>query len=953
MLYLAFALIASLIIQGISHASKSQRYSLTHEPLGWEAFEPLTLPMLRRAKAFQASSSDPTGGNDDKGHFVRLRSNVATLLDVKGSGCIYRIWSANPMGEIRIYIDDEHQPMLKMPFVDFFNRDKTPFASQLVGKESGGGYCYAPMAFKKLARIEVENPSSLYYQITYHILPSDVHHERQALKCEWALERLTEWMQMPTQGKPPDLTSSVTIPPKTEKKLLDLRGSGMLTCVALRIDPMKLRVLHSLRLRAYWDGETNPSIDVPIAYLMCIPFGWVQLNSVFVDVRWEQLVFRMPMPFSRSAILSIANDGNEHAKVGCMAWRSSLPTDENKLGRLHAWLNCGLTKQGIPHTILRTSGRGHLVGIVLAIIGKSLDCYEGDLNIKVDGETKPSICGTGTEDEFNSGWYFIFGSYATPFAGAPIFLGAKTRSVLYRWMLTDCIPFNKSIEASIEHGPNNNCPGCLYRSVAFWYQVEPHAKLSSPPPLEELLPPPFSEPDAQEAENLQVSVEQGNAHALKVIEDDSLPTQLSNGKGIRITTDGTKKLQIATKLKVPRSDTYDVFIRYFATDELHMEVSVGEAHKTLKLMRGVHNANLFRRWLKEGELELNLCLWSDSVKDAEVVIDYFMLTPLERAKGALEAEELKVVEGNAKVVSQGEKRSPYRLSSLWEGEWRERVDLSGGRCILFEPKKPKERLSLEFDASINGSYEVALGLLAKKHCGKARVFVDGKAVGGVFSGYSEEELAWHQIGLGVTKPIRAGKRRLTIESVDGKPLFIDYIVVQPALAGYQAERMFILSSSRQPKIRKRFGAEPPWRGGAYLKFDAKRVGESITFLLPSFKSGVYGISLTIAGMPSGGMFEVLVDGKRVGDVVDSYSQTEKMIEVDIGYAKLRRGSHSLTLRTVGKNQASGGYTIGCDEIRLQLQKATPELAHLVGMLMLALALATLVVIILWRQRSRV
>ncbi|MFA4016709.1 MAG: hypothetical protein RUDDFDWM_001820 [Candidatus Fervidibacterota bacterium] len=950
MLYLAVVLIAWLTIQDTSHANTQQLHGLNYEPVGWEAFDILTAPILRRAKAFQASSSDPTGGNDDKGHFISLRSNVATLLDVKGSGCIYRIWSANPMGEIRIYIDYEHQPMLKMPFVDFFKQRRMPFVSQLVGKEGGGGYCYVPITFKKLARIEVENPSSLYYQITYHIIPSAVHHEQQTMQCKRALERLTKWMQMPTQAKPPDITSSVIIPPKVEKRLFELRGEGMLTCIALRINPTKLKVLHSLRLRAYWDGETNPSIDVPIAYMMCIPFGWVQFNSLFVDVRWEQLVFRLPMPFSRSAILSVVNDGSEQAKVECNAWRSNLPLDERKLGRLHAWLNCSLTKQGIPHTILRTNGRGHLVGIILVIVGKSLECYEGDLNIKVDGET--TIRGTGTEDEFNSGWYFISGSYATPFAGTPILLGAKTRSALYRWMLTDCIPFSKTIEASIEHGPNNNCPGCLYRSVAFWYQTEPHAKLPSPPPLEELIPPPFSEPDAQEAEDLQVSVKQGNAHTLKVVEDDSLPTQLSNGKGVRIIINGTRKMQFATMLKVPRNDTYDVFVRYFATDDLCVEVSVDEVHKTLKLMRGVHTVNLLRRWLEEGELKLNLCLWSDNGKEANAVIDYFTLTPLERAKGALEAEELKVVEGNAKVIFQGEKCSPYRLSSLWEGEWRETVDLSGGRCILFEPKKPMERLSLEFDANIDGSYEVALGLLAKKHCGKARVFVDGQAVGGTINGYSDEELAWHQIGLGVTKPLKAGKRRLTIESVDGKPLFIDYIVLQPTLAGYQAERMFILSSSRQPKIRKRFGAEPPWRGGAYLKLDAKRAGESMTFLLPSFKSGVYSISMTIAGMPSGGMFEVLVDGKRVGEVVDSYSQTEKMMEVDIGYAKLRRGLHALTLRTVGKNPASGGYTVGCDEIKLQLQKTTFELTHFVGALMLLLALATLVVVILRKQRSR-
>lgn len=110
---------------------------------------------------------------------------------------------------------------------------------------------------------------------------------------------------------------------------------------------------------------------------------------------------------------------------------------------------------------------------------------EGDEKIYIDGEAKPSIWGTGTEDYFLSAWGLK--KTSTPYFGVPYFdqwgiVGGHTSA--YRWHLNDPIVFNTGIKVTLEHfgwiSPDEN-PDYKstswnerqddYASVAFWYQT--------------------------------------------------------------------------------------------------------------------------------------------------------------------------------------------------------------------------------------------------------------------------------------------------------------------------------------------------------------------------------------------------------------------------------------------------------------------------------------------------
>ena len=97
--------------------------------------------------------------------------------------------------------------------------------------------------------------------------------------------------------------------------------------------------------------------------------------------------------------------------------------------------------------------------------------------------------GTGTEDYFCAAWGFPSGEYDAPYHG--ISLGSDPQEhfgkwSLYRFHIEDPVHFDKSIRVTIEHGHAND-QGNDYSSVAYWYQIEPHAPLPDLPKVEKRL----------------------------------------------------------------------------------------------------------------------------------------------------------------------------------------------------------------------------------------------------------------------------------------------------------------------------------------------------------------------------------------------------------------------------------------------------------------------------------
>ena len=296
----------------------------------------------------------------------------------------------------------------------------------------------------------------------------------------------------------------VLLAPGETHVMASLFGAGMITRIHMTVLlPFNLHALRSLVLRFYWDGEEDPSVECPFGDFFGAPFGTYQpyisapmsLTAGAFNCLWL-------MPYANGARLEITNEGS--SAVDPLFYNityqelKETPSD----WRFHAqWCRENPTRKGVPYTILDAEGSGHYVGCHLNMQnrewwlrppvkemkfprGFGLGMLEGWESLYRDGETTPSVHGTGTEDYFNGAWYFLSkgGRFAAPYHGCIVRDMLRGRVAAYRFDMTAPVSFSRSLRVEIGHGFSNELR-CDYSSTAYWYQAEPHRPFPSLPPV--------------------------------------------------------------------------------------------------------------------------------------------------------------------------------------------------------------------------------------------------------------------------------------------------------------------------------------------------------------------------------------------------------------------------------------------------------------------------------------
>jgi len=298
--------------------------------------------------------------------------------------------------------------------------------------------------------------------------------------------------------------------------LLDEAGPGLISHVWVTIasdDPSHLK---ALVLRMYWDGEAAPSVETPIGDFFGLGLGDYHLyQSLPLSVGSDKaLNCFFPMPFGKHARITVTNEGMVktdafYFNIDYRAYSKPLATDllyfhaqYRQAAPAHGWTNQwtsngdrivndkkNLNGEG-NYVWMEATGRGHFVGVTMSVLQNQDGWWgEGDDMFFVDGESTPSINGTGSEDYFLGAWDFgghpfSYGLFGAPVVGQEV---AGGRWSLYRFHLDSPIPFTKSLRATIEHG-HANVRSDNYFSVAYWYQSEPHAAFPALPGLEQRIP---------------------------------------------------------------------------------------------------------------------------------------------------------------------------------------------------------------------------------------------------------------------------------------------------------------------------------------------------------------------------------------------------------------------------------------------------------------------------------
>jgi len=301
------------------------------------------------------------------------------------------------------------------------------------------------------------------------------------------------------------------VPPGGVQEVFNATGAGVITHIWFTIAASSGDHLKELVLRGYWDGNTKPSVEVPIGDFFGLNLGSYQVyqSQYLACSPGRSLNCYFAMPYKQSARFTVTNEGK--AEVGSLysnidyltvprlpddvlyfhaQYRQSAPATPNTAPTPR------LNPDGARNYVyVDTKGRGHLMGVTLGVLLNAGGWWgEGDDMIFVDDDSKPVIVGTGSEDYFLGSWNFGGRDGAVPFAhamyGAPIIVNPERtggRYCCYRWHGDNPVTFTRYLKHTMEHGHAND-RGDNFFSCAYWYQSEPFTDFPQLPAAAQRIP---------------------------------------------------------------------------------------------------------------------------------------------------------------------------------------------------------------------------------------------------------------------------------------------------------------------------------------------------------------------------------------------------------------------------------------------------------------------------------
>lgn len=305
------------------------------------------------------------------------------------------------------------------------------------------------------------------------------------------------------------ISPSIKIEPKTTFTVAQIQGPGA-------IQHIWMTPAGNFRytiLRMYWDGETDPSVEVPVGDFFAN--GWnryAQVSSLAVCVNpGSGLNSYWQMPFRKSAKITLENIADEAMTIYYQVDYTLTDVPEDAAYFHAQFRRSNPLPYKTDHVILDgVKGWGQYVGTYLAWGVHNNGWWgEGEIKFFIDGDGKfPTINGTGTEDYFCGSYDFDSGppatfpfdlipgqlprgeyhytEFTTPYTGLAQVIkpdghyDSQERFGLYRWHIMDPIRFEKDLKVTIQALGWRS--GWRYlplqddiASTAFWYQTEPHA----------------------------------------------------------------------------------------------------------------------------------------------------------------------------------------------------------------------------------------------------------------------------------------------------------------------------------------------------------------------------------------------------------------------------------------------------------------------------------------------
>jgi len=475
--------------------------------------ERLAAPVVPGEKTFASTSHDRGMSYDprtdkyrnwianrDGGGCIRREGRDAVMVDLKGPGVLWRIWSAKAGGgHIKIFIDGNKAPIIDKPFNAWFGDLEKKYPG-LAMTLSRGRNEFVPISFSKSCKVTVGPGWGMYFHCTHTLFPKGTEVEPFPGFTPEVVARLKKasdaWSKRGANPYPSDPAAAgtkkaLTIQPGRSESI-SLAGAGAIR--ALKVTPLELPkdrimredILRELTISMFWDGKTAHGVWAPLGDFFATSPGINTFKTLPMGCIKGTFYSYWYMPYADGARIVFTNDGKAPRKLAVELETVALEKSaaERLLRFNAAWHSDDFTgldpkrfrRRGGDRwpdwPLLVVKGKGRYVGMTEHIWKFGGWWGEGDEKFFIDGEKYPSTVGTGSEDYIGYAW-----AAGPPFITFDSALAAVSRlrpdaqedTSVCRFHVCDDLPFSKSFQGFIEVMPNGNCRPCVYDTCVYWY----------------------------------------------------------------------------------------------------------------------------------------------------------------------------------------------------------------------------------------------------------------------------------------------------------------------------------------------------------------------------------------------------------------------------------------------------------------------------------------------------
>ncbi len=424
------------------------------------------------------------------------------IADVLGPGAIVRLWTARINGQIKLFLDNQIEPVYDGPAQDFFQKtydlyeeaeylDRERMEKAVYQRDAS----YTPIPFASRMRLVwIGNLKEIhFYQVGVRLYPE--HTVIQSFSPQDLVTHMDSINQVLNALADPDehldqissespVIFAMTLQPGEEQEIFSIDGPKALERLTIKLT----------------SGDMNRALRQTLIHIICDDYPWGQVQSPVGDLfgaapginPYQSLPFtvqpdgtmicRFVMPFEKNLKAILVNQGEQEVGVEGTALPMAYAWDDERSMHFrarwrvdHNMIASNRAVQDLPFIVAH--GKGVYVGTVSYLLNPNdiPTPYgswwgEGDEKVFVDDDVVPSVFGTGSEDYYNYSWSSPDIFYY-PYCGQPRNDGPGNRGFVtnFRWHILDPLPFQKHIRFYMELFSHERTPGLSYARMGYHY----------------------------------------------------------------------------------------------------------------------------------------------------------------------------------------------------------------------------------------------------------------------------------------------------------------------------------------------------------------------------------------------------------------------------------------------------------------------------------------------------